>query len=189
MATLTLFRGDAEKIKTFDFNKTDKSCAVGQGIYLTNNLKVAQSYRDKGSNKRNVPSVLFQGDAKDRNDAYEKAFEVFVREKIRTEKLVSGSHPLYWKKHEELDKANKALLAKLMEKFRPEFLRLREEGRVVAEYSGAAVWGAKSRYLTVTLDVKEFEVGYITEFQFEEAVFNPTMFKVEGREHHSCRAE
>jgi len=50
MDTLTLYRGDFEKIKRFEFNRTSKSCLFGQGIYLTNSLEIANSYRHKGNN-------------------------------------------------------------------------------------------------------------------------------------------
>lgn len=47
-----LYRGDSQKIENFRFNKTDKSCLVGQGIYLTDNPDVADSYRLKNIPQR-----------------------------------------------------------------------------------------------------------------------------------------
>lgn len=46
MSKLRLYRGDSTKVVKFDFNKTRKYSLVGQGIYLTNSIKIAQSYRE-----------------------------------------------------------------------------------------------------------------------------------------------
>lgn len=48
MSVLKLYRGDSTKIKKFEFSKTSDWCYRGQGIYLTDSLSVAQSYRTKG---------------------------------------------------------------------------------------------------------------------------------------------
>lgn len=47
METIKLYRGDYAKIKEFNVSKTNKRCYVGPGIYLTNDLAVADSYRLK----------------------------------------------------------------------------------------------------------------------------------------------
>lgn len=76
MTELVLYRGDSEKIHEFKFNKTFKHCLVGQGIYLTDNLKIADSYREKGSSvKKKLP--LFHGHAANRLEAMEKAFKAY----------------------------------------------------------------------------------------------------------------
>lgn len=70
MSTLTLYRGDAEKIREFSFHKTNKHCLFGPGIYLTNKQKVADSYRTKGGRSHSLYSTtLFSGHAKDRTEA------------------------------------------------------------------------------------------------------------------------
>lgn len=48
MSILELYRGDSSKIKEFEFNKTSKHCLFGQGVYLSDSKRVADSYRDKG---------------------------------------------------------------------------------------------------------------------------------------------
>jgi len=47
MNKIKLYRGDHSKIKEFQVSKTNKRCLVGPGIYLTNNIDVAHSYRIK----------------------------------------------------------------------------------------------------------------------------------------------
>lgn len=47
--TLTLYRGDAEKIGNFRMTRANPSSLYGQGIYLTDTLDVAKTYRKKGS--------------------------------------------------------------------------------------------------------------------------------------------
>lgn len=78
MSKLRLYRGDSTKIVKFDFNKTRKYSLVGQGIYLTNSIKIAQSYREKNTSSRNdcVTERLYYG-----YDAFEwkkQAFNAFV---------------------------------------------------------------------------------------------------------------
>lgn len=49
MSILRLYRGDSAKITEFSFNRTNKYCLFGPGIYLTDNVDVAHSYRTKGA--------------------------------------------------------------------------------------------------------------------------------------------
>ena len=78
---MTLYRGDFSRIEKFDVAKTNAWCFVGPGIYLTNQRPIAQTYRLKGSGDEVV--TLFSGEAKDRNDAKEKAFENYLWEACR----------------------------------------------------------------------------------------------------------
>ena len=55
---MKLYRGDSEKISQFDFNKTYSHCLVGQGIYLTDNIDVANTYRTKGCDFNNVAHLV-----------------------------------------------------------------------------------------------------------------------------------
>jgi hypothetical protein len=175
----TLYRGDAEKIKEFDVRKTDKHCAVGQGVYLTDSLTVAQSYRDKGASSRNGPDLLFSGPAKNRGEAYELALPEYVRWRIRADNLVPSSHPLYWKSYDgnNLNADQRKLLEKFKDKFRAEYRQLIEEKTIVAQYHGSIT---TKYHLTVTMEADAFTVGYITEFKFSEFDLRTTMFKCEG---------
>ncbi len=74
---LKLYRGDAEKIRKFDFHKTNKYCLLGQGVYLTDKVTVADSYRNKGSRKA-LKAPLFKGIVKTKGEAMEKAFENYI---------------------------------------------------------------------------------------------------------------
>ena len=48
---IDLYRGDSSKIKEFNLNKTNSYSLLGKGIYLTDTKRVAETYRDKGTNK------------------------------------------------------------------------------------------------------------------------------------------
>lgn len=49
MDYLTLYRGDYTRIRKFAFHKTNRNCFVGQGIYLTDSIEIADTYRTKGA--------------------------------------------------------------------------------------------------------------------------------------------
>lgn len=87
---ITLYRGDSTKIDEFKFNRTYKRCLWGQGVYLTDTLDIAETYRRKGRHWRfdlreryngfDMPSgtVLYSGKATDRNQARDLAFPAFI---------------------------------------------------------------------------------------------------------------
>lgn len=74
--TMCLYRGDSTKIDTFKINKTNKYALVGSGIYLTDSIKLANTYREK-NNKEVAVKVLFSETTKDRHTAYNLAYPVF----------------------------------------------------------------------------------------------------------------
>lgn len=85
--TLRLYRGDFVKIDEFKFKKTNRSCWVGPGVYLTTDSSVANSYRTKGASWRvrsnpsinkHIERVLWNGEATDRNSARELAWSEFL---------------------------------------------------------------------------------------------------------------
>jgi hypothetical protein len=163
--TLTLYRGDYEKIREFNFHKTKKYCLVGPGVYLTPSLRVAESYRVKGAqHEAYIRPTLFCASAKDRTEAYEKAFLVFHKDK----KEVSGIH------REKLsEKQEKAL----QETHRREFITLREEGLITARYTGAGV--GTNRVIQVDYKGRP-GIGYITEFEFLRKPFSESVVDVCG---------
>ncbi len=81
MSTLTLYRGDSEKIKHFEFSRTRKSCLFGQGIYLTNSKKIAETYRTKGRpyDVSSQPVTLFLGQCSTIEEALNKAVPEFAK--------------------------------------------------------------------------------------------------------------
>lgn len=178
---LILYRGDASKIKEFDYNKTNKYCLFGQGIYLTDKLALAESYRGKGewNALARVTRLTSVPDA-DRTKAYEKAFEDFFL-KIYTEHL--HPTPLTWP---EIKKNRKKLEALA----RPIYQNLVAEGRIKGEYG---------TYTTSTHDIKTGRIrrtstkcvhvdyhhvgqvtGYITEFSFDKKQFLDTMINIDS---------
>ena len=78
MNTIKLYRGDSDKIEEFDFNKTNKSCLLGQGIYLTNNLSVAETYRTKGARNRSYAFVATIT-AKTKTEAIASALKQYIK--------------------------------------------------------------------------------------------------------------
>lgn len=164
---LRLYRGDSRKINEFDFSKTRKHCLVGPGIYLTNKLVVAETYRVKGSTERNPKEDLFSGEAKDRPEAFEKAFKVFFDFECKY-------HPtMLWRTAEQ----SKPFLAECKANYRA----LIEAGKIVAEYQAVYSWQTKRpRNITVTYK-RDNKVGYLTQFDFPAQAFLASMIHIDGR--------
>lgn len=55
MTDILLYRGDSTHIDEFLFSKTNKTCLLGKGFYLTDSGEVGHSYRTKNQRpaKRN----------------------------------------------------------------------------------------------------------------------------------------
>ncbi len=66
---IRLFRGDSSKIDAFDTAKTNDTSLFGRGIYLTNNVRIANDYKTKGG----TPDVVmtFSG-VKTKDDVKER---------------------------------------------------------------------------------------------------------------------
>lgn len=169
MDVLKLYRGDAQKIKQFEFTKTDKHCWVGRGVYLTNNLDIAHSYRTKGTCTRQAAqSTLFSGLAKDRSDALDKAFDSYFNDYLYNNNLMLVS------RGPKQDKAREALKAKV----RAEFDERVADRKIVAEYTRSS----PDKWLTVTQSLEGIiGVGYVTEFVFPKHTFEASIVHVEQR--------
>ena len=173
MTNIILYRGDFEKIREFDFHKTNKNCYVGQGIYLTNSLEVAMTYRSKG--ERYIPGiirkepVLFQGQAKDRLHALQEAFKVFFMERLREE---FGFY--------SLPKEGTKPYSQFREKVKLEFDLLVEQKDIVAEYSFNP-YNSSIRNITVTRSYCGSTIGYITEFSFDKTTLEASVIPTFGR--------
>lgn len=170
MGKLTLYRGDYEKIKSFQFVKTHKWCLVGQGIYLTSSMKVADTYRDKGAYSLKAPSpVLFEGEALNRPDAFEKAFPQFLEDYIKV-----GAEG--WVSERDLKVLRKTNEGAARSKYR----RLIEDGLIKAEYTATPNQMWRKTSLKVTRKI-ERNVGYITKFSFDKLTFEQSVVAVNQR--------
>lgn len=172
MSQLILYRGDAEKIREFDFHKTDKYCLFGQGIYLTDKVRVAESYRTKGARRDTVYNrVLFNGAAANRTEAFEKGFPLFASDFHHE---MNGT----WL-YRGLGNAS----PKFLEQARARYRLLIEEGDIVATYTQAP-YRVMGRYIhqtpriEVTYDRKQ-KIGYVTKFAFEEKPFTASMIRID----------
>jgi len=188
---IVLYRGDSTKIKNFEYSKTNKRCLLGQGVYLTDSLKIAASYRKKGvrSLYTKDPSILFDGEAKDRTEAFELAFPGFGKLMWEKEKDISD----WWTRLNEKDKA------KYLESKRELYNILIESKQIVAKYStrspaeevikiGKSASSVKSRIKSLkethknVIKVKlmeDIDIGFLTSFEFDEKDFNSSVFNVD----------
>lgn len=165
---IRLFRGDKEEIDQFDFSMTNKRCLVGQGIYLTDKQEVADTYRVKGikhwQHKGPILApveTIFEGEARDRNDAIEKSFERFC---ARHEPRLNYNGL----------KANQK--KQVLEQLRALFEEAKLEGRITAEYRQVN-WRAGVRYLVVKYNTQIY-MGEVSVFAFPEREFNDSMLHV-----------
>ena len=157
---LELYRGDYERISSFRFLKTDKYCLVGQGIYLTNNKDIANSYRIKGSRSwESKDPVLFYGVVANRTEAYEKAFPEFCQRKWQAQ---GGSRA------QSRDKNNKAY-AKFCMRQAEAWRTAIAVGEVTASYiRQASLTGLPTievRYGSADM------VGFLSTFSFDKVFF------------------
>lgn len=160
--TITLYRGDFEKIEKFEIVQTSKYCAVGQGIYLTNNKDVANSYRVKGSEHNAEDKHIWMGKANDRNHAYSLAFNRYV-----AIQLGMGSFDYIGGKKGEL-------ILKNSDKYIDQYKIDIADGLVKANYVNQYL-----KELVVTYD-RPVTHGHLSAFNFQPSEFNTSMFMVDG---------
>lgn len=186
---LTLYRGDFEQIDEFKTNKSYKHCLLGQGIYLTDKKRVADSYRKKGSMVNINARIHRVNEAKNRTDALEKALPFFILDK--------ANDSLTWRnKYKNISSVPK----KLIEQYAALFWSMVEDKEIVANYihrniklvtngktAGitASAIHLSQKYVdadTSVIDVvyaKVPKVGYVTVFEFEADYFNNNLFNVD----------
>lgn len=175
MSTITLYRGDSTKIDEFAFSKTDKRCLVGQGIYLSNNREIAQSYRSKGGHawRRRVSGfdgslVVYLGTYSDLPDApvtreiaYKKAYPAFQNAKLEEYRFRHG-----WNWMEVNKKAKEKAFEAAIQRAYNEGIA---ENYIRATYS--YVSGRKSilvqYYRTHEIVSMNEYTGYISSFEFD----------------------
>ena len=160
MNNIILYRGDAEKIKEFKFNKTKKYCLVGQGIYLTTKKNVAETYRTKGHYEqysRDSKVILFQGRASTKQHAQEIAYGRYVSEVLKKKIQEATSFDHY------------------------QFLDKIEDGMIEVQIDRSTFFGEVQPLSCNYTYYKEKpkQVGYISEFQFPEKLFNDSMLMLD----------
>ena len=165
---LVLYRGDYGKIKTYDITKAHQWCLVGPGIYLTTSVEVAESYRDKGSLVPNKERI-FSGFALNRTNAYEKAFGVYYETRLFEEKIYN---PLRLTLKEK---------EKYRQKYWSEYMRLIEDGVVVASYRQAPYRSKQNDPKTKYMEVIycRGNAGFITKFEFNRRYFESNIIHVD----------
>lgn len=178
MRTLTLYRGDTIQIEEFSFNKTRSQCLVGKGIYLTNSVAIAETYRTKGAyqyhknyNPRNhEDKVLIHGlEFPNKPAALEKAVYSFAMDiyRERTGKnycIRKGKYPDF------TFEDTPEFLQFIQKVARPEFNQHLENGDIEVISSP----GNKGlRLFKVTLiNRKKKEIGKLSRFEFPEPFFS-----------------
>lgn len=159
---MTLWRGDFERIDHFRFRRTNSYCQVGQGIYLTDSQAVARSYQEKGADHwRKKKRLLWSDKAKDRMDAYEKAFPQFIE--LQEYRLTTGHFSGLDVHH---------FMEALKRKWRPTYEKLIEEGNITAKYLTkkdiikSRMTTVKSGVIEVHLHEEDDAVGHLSRFDF-----------------------
>ena len=163
---LTLYRGDYEKIKKFDLNKTNKNCLYGRGIYLTVDPDIAQTYRVKGSGKSYINNVLWQGVSENRNVAAEFAFQVFAVCHVDGKNIVTGEKAKYV--CSQINKEYKKLTPKQISTAKSLWIDVREE-LIIERLNNYIEYNTKSTYQTghkVIWSKRTNNIGFVTKFKF-----------------------
>lgn len=171
--TLVLYRGDFQKIKEFDFHKTDKYCLVGPGIYLTTDPKVAHSYRHKGCNVYTRKVTILDGRYNTKGEFYKALEKEYCEYMYRQER---GLNPLL--------KLNAEQSSAACVKYRDKFLTEQFEGfpgfNIKMETAGSFV-PEKYHFSVTSKSDGEQPIGFLTEFHFDKKYFLSNILNVESR--------
>jgi len=170
MDSLTLYRGDYQNIDEFVFHKTSKWCLVGQGVYLTTSVEVANSYRNKGADWRDPRTrhphgvhTLFHGQANNREEAHEKAFKAYSNLE-----MVQDSILRIPKKQRE-------------QYLRDQFRDMLEDNQVTSKYTSREI-DVRLKKVTRTIEVlwdTNRWLGYVSRFVFPKNHFEQSVFNVD----------
>lgn len=178
MQTLTLYRGDTIQIEEFSFNKTKSQCLVGKGIYLTNSVAIAETYRTKGAyqyhknyNPRNhEDKVLIHGlEFPNKPAALEKAVYSFAMDIYR--ERTGKSHCIRKGKYPDFTFEDTPEFLQFIQKVaRPEFNQHLEDDNIVVTSSPG---NHRLRLFKVVLiNRKKREIGKLSRFEFPEPFFS-----------------
>jgi hypothetical protein len=163
--TIRLYRGDHVKIRKFEAYKTSVHSLVGQGFYLTDNEKVAQSYRLKGSGIGSTENVLLNQEVENMNVAREMALAGYIRFQLcRDRHYKIANDP---KKVEALKPA-----------YRSDFERLLEDGTISIKWFQGTAGERTRRFQAIYLPD---DIGYITSFDFPRKHLESNVLNLETR--------
>lgn len=162
---LKLYRGDASKIGEFKYSMTSKHCLLGQGIYLSDKVTVAETYRTKGTYSRSTYEPLYNGIAATKGEAMAGALENYV-------------DSMYKKQHGKAP-ANSKTRDSFKEIVRYAFFKLVDEDRLVVKKS-AILRNNKEYRWVIEIDGEEKD-GYLTSFEFPKAMLLNNVIDVDKR--------
>ena len=172
--TIFLYRGDYEKIDSFDLCKVSKHSYVGPGIYLTNNEEVATSYRVKGSDKPSQESCLWSGSATDRPEAYKLAYIHYVGDRL-------GIADPYIRDGCKNKTPTEVVLSEGLKRFAKEYEYAIADGLVKAEYDGVGTSNRTNKRRMTVSYFRKPTIGHLSKFCFDSKEFNTSMFMIDGR--------
>lgn len=162
---LNLYRGDYQMIDQFRLSKTSSLCLFGRGIYLTDNPKVAKTYREKGSDKE-LWQISIEAPNKD------AAIVIALKDYKNFRNGVS-------KHNRQYDLANKAFDSLSSEKKRVEILWFRDlidDQSIAVTRSPMKISSGQFSFLFK----EERIVGYLSTFRFGKEEFENKLFKFEN---------
>lgn len=167
---LRLYRGDSSKIKQFDFHKTNKSCYVGQGIYLTNDVRLADTYRTKGNYRYMPDNNIISGAYDTKTEAIEDGLINYVR--------------YVWESENECRCKDIKILEKMAVGLRREYLDLIESGELKIDRQANYDRKADAPRFRFHAAIMMRGVGYVTVFDFPRSEFERDMVKICGNPRH-----
>jgi hypothetical protein len=163
--TIKLFRGDSTKIKEFKFKETKKWCLLGQGIYLTNNERVAQSYRTKGTSKSRFGCIVR---AKTKPEAVEAALKEYHYHYEWNNAGLFQRRRFDDLKQQDLEKLKGLLSDKI------------EKGEITVTRQG--YFQKRDQIWDFHLEEKAPKFGYLTSFEFPEPYFTNNCINIDAVE-------
>lgn len=169
MNTLKLYRGDFSKVVEFKVKQTNKHSLLGEGIYLTDSTKVANTYRKKDADLKLFSETYRRDEVKftpfNRVTVLEAAFSDWLGKKYPNE---VGTYALFRFKDTEINKRRTAL----KNQHRRTWESMIESRQIVATYIQKDV---------VTVEEKPpTTLGYVSVFEFFSEEFEPSIIKVDG---------
>lgn len=177
-SNMSLFRGDSKQIKRFSMQRVANNSLVGKGIYLTNSIEVAHSYRGKADKKANYKKNSIGRIVHSSSNLYisresrtKEAFVEFVRQhhqaQTKTGTKVPEQHTKEW--------------AKLVQEVKPVWNLLLNDKHPSLELTEGFLSRRSRAFVTShweSLIIKEREPGYITQFDFDRKDFESKMLDV-----------
>lgn len=160
---IRLYRGDSEKIRKFDYYKTSSSSLAGRGFYLTDNEKIAHSYRLKGSEAAGLSNLLIDKDLENMNVAREETLTAYIVFQLKRDR--------HYKIANDPKKVEAAKVA-----YRPEFERLLEDGTItIRRYQPRK---ANNGFLFQAVYMPR-DIGYVTSFDFPRKYLESNVVHIE----------